>query len=199
VSKPQTTVRPLNAHTQQQSQIEYTPESVPRCEHASWNDTCILQEDGCIVPWHQPCLPSTTTPRSGLGRGSRSRLYGSDTVVGEVRVGIREEESHAPSNVREVEFTNIMNKQTNNKQSKAKQVGTTQMEQKKYLSSKKGLSRQPATTDHQPLREKASRRSRTVTYSKKKRNSQCPNALSCLSKSIRSVPACGRDIVVVWP
>jgi hypothetical protein len=118
VSKPQTTVRPLNAHTQQQSQIEYTPESVPRCEHASWNDTCILQEDGCIVPWHQPCLPSTTTPRSGLGRGSRSRLYGSDTVVGEVRVGIREEESHAPSNVREVEFTNIMNKQTNKQQAK---------------------------------------------------------------------------------
>jgi hypothetical protein len=76
VSKPQTTVRPLNAHTQQQSQIEYTPESVPRCEHASWNDTCILQEDGCIVPWHQPCLPSTTTPRSGLGRGSRSRSRG---------------------------------------------------------------------------------------------------------------------------
>jgi hypothetical protein len=38
---------------------------------------------------------------------------------------------------REVEFTNIMNKQTNNKQSKAKQVGTTQMEQKKYLNSKK--------------------------------------------------------------
>jgi hypothetical protein len=70
VSKPQNngTVHPLNAHTQQQSQTEYTPESL--CLDATMTRASCRRER-CIAPWHQPCL-ACRAPRPRSSRGSRS-------------------------------------------------------------------------------------------------------------------------------